>query len=267
MFRSWDLLLLLLLLLLLVEKVRAPGIPAAPSAKDRADHSLTHVPYRSWCGWCVKNKATEKAHSRKRDEEGLPKIHIDFTFVGKTEDEMLGKILNMVDKGSGSMNAIYCHTKAFNAYTAQYDTIVLKGDQEKVLIRFAEVVAAKRARPVIVRLSQRGSHQEQGTVELGNRILKGQLRTIWSYLEDALGAELPSTHLLIAWAVRHASWLITRFQVKDDGRTPIARIFHKAYQGEVVCFGESVMFKLPMPERDLEQRWGDAVGRQGVQDG
>merc|ERR1712194_684470 len=53
---------------------------------------------------------------------------------------------------------------------------------------------------------------------------------------------------------------MNRFQVKQDGRTPFIKIMKKPYRGEVVCFGEHVMYRVVQPTTaKLEPRWFDAV--------
>ena len=36
------------------------------------------------------------------------------------------------------------------------------------------------------------------------------------------------------WLVRHSSWLLSRFLVKSDGKTPYERLRGREYRGEVV---------------------------------
>ena len=47
--------------------------PTLPSAAEAREHQLTHLPYRSWCPVCVRNRGREAAHRRQpRDEQGVP---------------------------------------------------------------------------------------------------------------------------------------------------------------------------------------------------
>ena len=36
-----------------VEPVKAAPDPGQPSDKQVEEHRRTHIPYRSWCKWCV----------------------------------------------------------------------------------------------------------------------------------------------------------------------------------------------------------------------
>eukprot|EP00969_Alexandrium_andersonii_P360456 15455381-Alexandrium_andersonii.AAC.1 len=62
-------------------------------------------------------------------------------------------------------------------------------------------------------------------------------------MEESYDKALPTTHILLAWCVRHAAWLLSRFQIKSDGRTPFARVYNKGYKGEIVSFAENVLYK------------------------
>ena len=46
------------------------------------------------------------------------------------------------------------------------------------------------------------------------------------------------------WVVRRASWLITRFLVKVDGKTPYERLRGRDFKGEIVEQFEVVHYKL-----------------------
>ena len=38
--------------------------PVQPTKKQICDHDVTHLPYRSWCKWCVMAKGREDKHPR-----------------------------------------------------------------------------------------------------------------------------------------------------------------------------------------------------------
>ena len=48
--------------------------------------------------------------------------------------------------------------------------------------------------------------------------------------------------------MRHSSWLITRYLIKDDGKTPYERLQGRTYKGELAEFGEVVHWKNPVSE-------------------
>ena len=51
---------------------------------------------------------------------------------------------------------------------------------------------------------------------------------MWSSLVDLLREKLPSDSILVAGLIRHAAWSLTRFQVKNDGRTAFVRVSVKS---------------------------------------
>ena len=46
-------------------RIKVPTSPATPSAEERALHEASgHVPYRSWCQWCIAARAADKPFVR-----------------------------------------------------------------------------------------------------------------------------------------------------------------------------------------------------------
>ena len=39
------------------------------SRKEREEHERTHTPFRSWCKYCVRGRATNAQHRKKKEEE------------------------------------------------------------------------------------------------------------------------------------------------------------------------------------------------------
>ena len=39
-----------------------------PSEREVEDHMATHVPFRSWCPYCVAGKAGSSPHATRKDE-------------------------------------------------------------------------------------------------------------------------------------------------------------------------------------------------------
>ena len=62
------------------EVVRAPKVPQQPTAEEREQQEITNTPMRSWCGYCVKNKAKAAGHYLVVGfHAGVPVIQMDFT--------------------------------------------------------------------------------------------------------------------------------------------------------------------------------------------
>ena len=45
-----------------VQPPRRLGDPVLPSTQEVADHKCTHLPYRSWCKWCVQGRGVGPQH-------------------------------------------------------------------------------------------------------------------------------------------------------------------------------------------------------------
>ena len=91
----------------------------------------------------------------------------------------------------------------------------------------------------------KGSHASNGAAERAIFEVARQVRTLVHALETRYpGYRLKTEGHVFPWLVRHAGWLITRFLVKDDGRTPYERLRGRDYKGEIVDYAEVVHYKL-----------------------
>ena len=68
-------------------RIRIPTGPATPSAEEKALHEASiHVPFRSWCQWCIAARAADKPHLRGQHpetDEAVPRIEFDFADLGR----------------------------------------------------------------------------------------------------------------------------------------------------------------------------------------
>ena len=156
----------------------------------------------------------------------------------REEDQVLPILaLNAVYVGSESLSATLFPTKAFNEYLVEtilafvealgHNVVMLHSDQEPVLVQLLKAVQSRRVRRTLVRHGPRASRQSQGKIENANRVIDGVCRAMWMSLENFLQEKLASDSILIAWLIRHAAWSLTRFQVKNVGRTAFVRVLGK----------------------------------------
>ena len=82
----------------IVRKLRDPRLP---SDREVEEHYLMgHLPYRSWCGVCVRAKGKDLNHNRDaRDERDLSEYSFDYCFPG---DELGFKWVVLVGKERGT---------------------------------------------------------------------------------------------------------------------------------------------------------------------
>ena len=168
------------------------------------------------------------------------------------EDQVLPiPSLNVVDVGSESLSAAHCPTKAFNEYLVEtilafvealgHNVVMLHSDQEPVLVQLLKAVQSRRVKRTLVRHGPRGSHQSQGKIENADRVINGVCRAMWLSLVDLLRVKLPSDSILIAWLIRHAAWCLTRFRVKNDGRTAFVRVFCESVHQQAIWIRDGTM--------------------------
>ena len=99
------------------------------------------------------------------------------------------------------------------------------------------------------------------TCENANKEIAGVLRHIRAFLERKTKVVINVQHPLAAFLIRHAGWLISRFEIRADGRTGFQRLKGHDYRGLVAGFGECVWSKLPQQYTlgKLDERWLSVV--------
>ena len=112
-----------------------------------------------------------------------------------------------------------------------------------MLVQLLKAVQSRRVKRTLVRHGPRASHQSQSKIENVNGVINGVCRSMWLSLEELLREKPPNDSILLAWLIRHAAWCLTRFQVKNDGRTSFVRVFGLSF-GERVMYSEMVSWTL-----------------------
>ena len=73
------------------EPARADGEETAATAMRQpvlptqtiADHEVAHLPFRSWCPFCVRGRGQSQGHFKvDRGDEQIPLISVDYGFLG-----------------------------------------------------------------------------------------------------------------------------------------------------------------------------------------
>ena len=82
-----------------------------------------------------------------------------------------------------------------------------------------------------------------GAVEVANRLVEGQIRTIKGRPEQLLKITISITDPIVLWVVRHASPLLNRYSVKFDGYSTYGASKGRPCGGDVVELGEQVYWK------------------------
>ena len=65
---------------------KARGNTKEPTQKEIDEHTLTHIPFRSWCAHCVRGKAKNNPHTQiTEDINATPTVSIDYMHMGEDE--------------------------------------------------------------------------------------------------------------------------------------------------------------------------------------
>ena len=59
------------------------GDPVLPSQQEVSDHKCTHLPYRSWCKWCVQGRGVGPQHYRRGGKSAIPRVGLDYFYLTK----------------------------------------------------------------------------------------------------------------------------------------------------------------------------------------
>ena len=113
-------------------------------------------------------------------------------------------------------------------------------------------------------LTHPGESQSNGLAERSVGIFEDQFRTLKVAIETKLKQRLPSSHPITSWLVEHTAWVLNKFQLGSDGRTPYGRLHGREGHERVCEFGEMIMWFVPKKMRSkLDQRWryGVFLGR------
>ena len=64
-------------------------VPRGPSDAERRAHEIHHMPYRSWCEYCVRGRVKESPHLSRYEQadDGIPAVQMDYAFLHDTGDK------------------------------------------------------------------------------------------------------------------------------------------------------------------------------------
>ena len=151
-----------------------------PCEADGNYHNLTHLPFRSWCPYCVQGKAVSHPHvKRKAEEADVPVISSDYMGLKHREpEEGQNPIIVTVDRKTKTKFAHVLKAKGVDHYAVEicardlttglgYNKFVLKDDQEPAIKSLREAVirrvgAIKGEVQVIPEESPVGESQSNG---------------------------------------------------------------------------------------------------------
>jgi len=209
-----------------LEAKEASGLqsPTEPSHPERVRHNLTHYPFREWCTHCVMGKGRTSQHRTQKSH--LPVVQFDFTHPKFfTWSEMT--ILTGIDVTSGMVCASQLPPKKPTPHSVGLvknflleigrTAAILQCDNEPAIKLLLQRVVADMG---LLKLQYAApySSASMGSAERFHASLQGQARTLLSDLEEKTGLKATGESPITSWAIRHASWLQTRFMTHAAGK-------------------------------------------------
>ena len=132
----------------------------------------------------------------------------------------------------------------FEAY-GFLNPVIIQCDKEMSIIDVCRKVARERnARTVTICAKSKSS--EQRVVEAVHGHIQGLARCYQTQIETNTGVQLSAISPAIPFAIRYAGFVLSRFTVRPDGRTPFQYLLGTPYVSPLCMFGESVFALIPI---------------------
>ena len=246
--------------------------PTLPSKKEVEFHNLTHIPYRSWCPFCVAARRKNDAHkSSSGEKRTVPLFCADYCFVREDDDDdTLSLCVGRLHPGCATV-AIPCESKGHDEYAVHrlraflksegISRLVYKSDQERALRKLLTDVVAEAQKngdilSAVPESSAVGESASNGHAEAAVQQVEDQLRTCKAALESRLSKKIPTNHPVMMWLVEHVASLINRHFVTSEGVTAYQFTHGQRSKGRTAEFGEKVLYHVPKKMRHkLSLRW------------
>ena len=270
-----------------------------PTPEEIELHNATHIPFRSWCAFCVMGKAKADPHFKGEEERCSENVvSCDYAFLGKkgrqdgedveapdeevveadsdaddeSSEESTLKVLVLRDRRTKYVTASVVPRKGDHPYAVHrvgqdlanilgYKRTFLKSDQEPAIRKLKDAVRREYNLEIPDEYSPVGDSQSNGEVEISIQVVEGQVRTVKCQLANRLGQEVPVEHDILPWLVRHSGATISRYQKGRDGMTAYRRLKGREFQKAIVEFGECIWYlKTKDGSRGkLDPRWDTGV--------
>ena len=233
--------------------------PIKPTQKMIEDHSVSHLPFRSWCVHCVRGRAKSVGHFAQKESEKenqqVPTISMDYGFFGtENESDHEHPVLILHDRESKERCSHPVPSKGIvHPYPAKavvsflnrlgYKKAILKSDQEPAIVALGRAVKNQWGGELLLEYSPKGESQSNGEIERTVQSIQGLARTLKDAIEENYQIELDSKSPLLAWLVEYCGTLLNLFHVAEDGLTAYHRLKGKPWRVELPAFGEVVNTK------------------------
>ncbi len=244
-----------------------PGEPTASQVE--AHRAEGHVPYRSWCKWCLSGRATGEQHRCRRSERRICVFSFDYVFYDEKGDvvtreaRLAGAAIDLtvlVAKDSWG-KAAFMHVVPQKGVDSEkfsvdilledlkwlgYQRIALRSDNEPAILKLLKE-ALTEMRYKLEDLEQACEEHPNtydssgnGEIEATVKQLSGILRSNKLDLEDRIGKKIPQSHPLISWLVEYCAWIANIRTKGPDGITSYHRVRGREFGKRLVPFAELV---------------------------
>ena len=114
--------------------------------------------------------------------------------------------------------------------------------------------------------SHPGESASNGKAESAVRSVVDMTRTLKVALEArlGLGKPIPCSHPVVSWLFLHATWVLNKYSINSEGRTPWGLLHGREARERIAEFGERILYYLPKKTRakmDVRWRYGVFLGR------
>ena len=253
--------------------------PQRVSKQEKEEHSRTHAPFRSWCRYCVRGRATNTPHMKlnKLDPEfAVPRISMDYFFMSKQDEAaQVNPLLVMVDEGTGEKYAravgrkglgdrnemdwlikdMSAEMKSWGHAGGLSGSIILKSDGENAIKAVKDALGRFHGGRVVPEQPAKGESPSNGIVEEAGKTVRGFTRVLKEQIEGESGVILNCDDNIVLWMVRWAAMLCSRYLVGKDGRTAFERRRGRRCNIPTVAYGEKVWFKQIKDSKDTDNKF------------
>ena len=260
--------------------------PQEPTDAEIEKHvACGHLPYRSWCSHCVRGRGTGRAHYESKADiwYSTPTVSTDYMYLGGEDEDSL-PILAKVHHATKWRTARVVPSKgpveevvakeAAEISRWGLSRFIYKSDGEPALVALKRAVRqrlsaeadepSRAATEIMLEESPVGDHKANGVIERAVLSIGGQVRTLKLAVEGSFNIKLPPHSPIMHWLIPWAAFVLSRFEVGVDGRTPYERARGKSFRMATPTFGETVFFK-PIPtktgkrQNKMDARWEEGI--------
>ena len=202
-----------------------------------------------WCTICCRARTIDDAHHvviHDESVDSLPKIVYDYAEIKMKGDTTPMRVLLVVDSSTRYLGATDVDQKGGSSgFAARWMAKwlesmcyarmkVVQFDAEQSIEHLLKAVKSICAADLIVQRALVKSHQSQGHVERPVRLVENQYRALLFDVQERTRAEIDPILAASAWILRHAVWLLNRYQPHKGGATSFERITGSPYRSPIL---------------------------------